>query len=413
MRMRPVTVVGAMTTVLTIAGLAMAMVVPSAGTAAPRLPKVDLSTNAAVQNYLRSVGIDPATVVIQRGLNNYAGPNCPGLGWNCTTSTRAVQVAAAGGQNKFTCDPAFGDPAPFPLPGTVTNPSTNTCVIVQDATLTGAQNHARCLIHTSMPTATCHVLQQNATGDNFFQGHQRIRQTSGPDQDGHIDLNLHQFNVSGNNHAHSLMQIFQSTSEVSGSGTQDQNGSFDASPWEQSTETGNNVGHLTQTLNQDGRAKGGPSVSQTQFGDHLGDVDQFAEPAVDIAQATGSAGFSKFFASQSETQTLTGPGSQSQTGPQRCCGVGTQTGDPAQTEFNIDQSSTQNASQFGAGNVSQSQDIHGDCNTTGTCTIHHNVTNEVGSENEQRSGTGVVTLNTFCFAFSGEGEGGACPDEGG
>src|SRR5213592_2654559 len=68
-----------------------------------------------------AVGVDPATAVRQVGLLNYAGPNCPGIGWNCTTATNVVQVASAGGQNRFECDPA----------GLLTDEGTNTCVIVQ------------------------------------------------------------------------------------------------------------------------------------------------------------------------------------------------------------------------------------------------------------------------------------------
>jgi hypothetical protein len=60
---------------------------------------LDLRNTAAVDSYLRSIGIDPATVVRQTGLLNYAGPNCPGAEWNCTTSARVVQVAPAGGSN--------------------------------------------------------------------------------------------------------------------------------------------------------------------------------------------------------------------------------------------------------------------------------------------------------------------------
>jgi hypothetical protein len=63
---------------------------------------VNLSTNAKVREYLRSLGISPRGAVIQRGARNYAGPRCPGKAWTCTsTAHRVVQVASAGGKNIY------------------------------------------------------------------------------------------------------------------------------------------------------------------------------------------------------------------------------------------------------------------------------------------------------------------------
>src|SRR4029450_2767982 len=56
-----------------------------------------LSTQAAAAKYLRSLGIDPAGVVVQRGSKNYAGPSCPGAGWNCTKATRVLQISGRAG----------------------------------------------------------------------------------------------------------------------------------------------------------------------------------------------------------------------------------------------------------------------------------------------------------------------------
>jgi hypothetical protein len=88
-----------------IALLAVAALLGSAGaaTATSSKPVIDISTPTAVDSYLVSKGIDPASVVKQVGLNNYAGPNCPGDGWNCTTATRVAQIAAPGGQNVDEC----------------------------------------------------------------------------------------------------------------------------------------------------------------------------------------------------------------------------------------------------------------------------------------------------------------------
>ena len=75
---------------------AVAVLTGSVGAGAARTPTkhaINLSTNAAVKQYLRSLGISPRGVVIQRGARNYAGPQCPGKGWNCTRSQRVVQIA--------------------------------------------------------------------------------------------------------------------------------------------------------------------------------------------------------------------------------------------------------------------------------------------------------------------------------
>ncbi len=116
------------------AALAAALVLVAGAGAGSQPPKaLDLTSPSAVDSYLLSIGVDPATVVRQVGRRNYAGPNCPGARWNCTTSTRVVQVSLPGGVNKFVCEGQ--DPQ---NPGT--NPDTNTCVIVQG----GPDNNALC-----------------------------------------------------------------------------------------------------------------------------------------------------------------------------------------------------------------------------------------------------------------------------
>ena len=72
----------------------------------PRAHKLDLSSMAKIRHYLRSIGVNPRDVVVQRGHKNYAGPYCPGKGWNCTRATRVVQIATDSGQNSFVCTPA-------------------------------------------------------------------------------------------------------------------------------------------------------------------------------------------------------------------------------------------------------------------------------------------------------------------
>jgi len=73
--------------------LAVLAVIPSAAARTPqptadpalanvdtlaRAKSVDLSSVPKIKTFLRSLGIDPSRAVIQRGVRNYAGPNCPG-----------------------------------------------------------------------------------------------------------------------------------------------------------------------------------------------------------------------------------------------------------------------------------------------------------------------------------------------
>ena len=76
-----------------VTGAAVLIAGANAVTAPITTPSVDLSSKAAVMKYLAKHGIDSKKIVIQRGARNYAGPRCPGKGWNCTTSKRVVQIS--------------------------------------------------------------------------------------------------------------------------------------------------------------------------------------------------------------------------------------------------------------------------------------------------------------------------------
>jgi hypothetical protein len=115
------------------AGVAAAAIVLIGPTAAgatrpPKKAMPDLSTNTAVTKYLRSIGISPRGVVIQRGLRNYAGPRCPGRGWNCTRARRVVQIAARGTLS------LSAKPAGNVATCTRSSGADQSCVIVQSST---------------------------------------------------------------------------------------------------------------------------------------------------------------------------------------------------------------------------------------------------------------------------------------
>src|SRR6185312_4726345 len=89
-----------------LAALASAAVLTSsAGAVTQGSAGPNLSTRAGVVQYLASHGIDARGIVVQRGSRNYAGPNCPGKGWTCTTATRVLQ---SGTTNQYTCTASTG-----------------------------------------------------------------------------------------------------------------------------------------------------------------------------------------------------------------------------------------------------------------------------------------------------------------
>jgi hypothetical protein len=125
---------------------------PAAARRLALLRTADLSTNAGAARYLRSVGLDPRHVVIQRGTRNYAGPKCPGKKWTCTTSRRVLQMGAI---NTYLCAPRTSGSSPNDCTimqsggGTATcaetssaNGVTQNCSITQVNTTTGANNNA-------------------------------------------------------------------------------------------------------------------------------------------------------------------------------------------------------------------------------------------------------------------------------
>src|SRR5438105_14773707 len=115
-----------------------AMVLAGAGSAAK-------PTAAASTPRVQSTWTGPG-VVRQVGLRNYAGPNCPGKGWNCTTSTRVLQVATDDGENVVQC---YG--------GTAGPPGSGSCVIDQHGTF----NTAACVDRSKAPAPgqSCRVSQ--------------------------------------------------------------------------------------------------------------------------------------------------------------------------------------------------------------------------------------------------------------
>jgi hypothetical protein len=146
---------------LTMAMVVVAVLVGSVGAGAartPAKPALNLSTNGKVSEYLRSLGISPRGVVIQRGVRNYAGPRCPGKSWTCTASHRVVQIARHMGKNRFRCTAAR-------------------CMVVQVTKSLLAASTAKC-VRTTGITQSCSITQ-NGTGPNTAIVYMNATKTSG------------------------------------------------------------------------------------------------------------------------------------------------------------------------------------------------------------------------------------------
>jgi hypothetical protein len=249
------------------------------GEQALALEKADFSTLAGIKRYLSGVGVDPRSVVIQRGTKNYAGPNCPGAAWTCTSANNVVQVGA---QNTFECV-ATSTPALPPPSVTPTNtPGLQECVIVQGA----AKNVAKCIQkskHGPFVRQRCSITQSGTFNEATIV--QVAEQTSGDVQGVLQEAGILQNATASTNR----LQVDQESKQLTETGTtQDQDayqvvgGPFASSepPVEPAAEQiavgeGDNASQIVQKQIQ--RAKGGET--QTQNDGTYGAGAPFARPA--------------------------------------------------------------------------------------------------------------------------------------
>src|ERR671937_1900737 len=175
------------------AAAAAALLVLSGAGAAANGP--DLSSPQSVDSYLLSIGVNPASVVKQNGNLNYAGPNCPGKAWNCTTATKVVQVAAAGGKNRVDCT------------GDTFSEGGQTCVVVQ----TGDDNSARCVERSTAAAQaqSCTITQTGARNDAMID--QSVDQNGGSTQAVTQEASLTQTSGGNFNHGSISQSAKQST----------------------------------------------------------------------------------------------------------------------------------------------------------------------------------------------------------
>ena len=424
---------------------AVAVLMASAGagaTGAPSKPGIDVSTSAAVKQYLRSIGVSPRGVVIQRGVRNYAGARCPGKRWTCTsTSHPVVQVAAPGGKNSFQCTGA-------------------SCAVVQVAAAASTTNVARC-IRTTGITQSCSITQSSTDADNQAIVVEIATKRSGLTQNASQTAQIVQTAGSGANTACVLqtttlegstvarrgmpvsvtLESHQSVSIAQDSSSGDnmvqkavQPGTTwicgDTDPLTQSQNllsTANGAAAITQKQNfapsgpnvlldigqneNTPSASGANTVRFSQTSDLSaraftpnGPVTQIQSSASGGLKATvdqHSSGESHAFANQEETQTehaqksssdtsLPPNTTQTQYGPVGCCTVQE---DNLNNTFTIVQSSTQSNDDDTEG--SQSNTVEADCSTTGNCTASQ-TTNVDGEESSNFQSGQNVSADINC-----------------
>ena len=416
--------------------VAMAGVPTTADAARTTGGAIDLSSLPAIEAYLTSIGIDPAKAVIQQGLRNYAGADCPGEGWNCTNATVVVQIAPASpaasntAANLFNCTPA----------STGTNSGTNTCVIVQ--TSTAGNNDAICRERNSgtPTTQTCTITQTSTTGNNRASVDQAIAQHGGSAQSATQHATITQTSTGGKNSALVDQTIMQETNENASPVSQSQEAHQDATVTQTAT-TGDNSSAVRQTLSQHAQAVSKADITQEQNAASAGkntsaDINQSStsggkndsdlrqrntqnaeakdQPGPitqtqgsfgggihgSVSQTTSSTGTSRSVARQDEDQKLhavtTGTLTQTQHGPLDCCS--TQIGGTGDT-VNINQNSTQRA-----GGTIQTEDVTGTCGTPGNCMVSQIVTQNGTPTTNSCTGTacfiGITCSGEGCFTFT-------------
>ncbi len=316
-----------------------------------------LATQAAAATYLKSLGVNPATVVVQRGLKNYAGPNCPGADWNCTDAKQVLQVSSASGINSFTCTPAGGGTS-----------SPNTCVIVQ--TSTTANNTAQCVIKrlaaSGSALQSCSITQTSTSGKNKAEVKQEAA-LLGATTSATQTATVVQTSGSGSN----------TVSSTQASGEAMLSGSSSIGTWSQSASQSLNIDQTSGSGANSVDAWQLVGQAQTALKATAGSQSQTSNQLSTIDQSSGGAASVKVKQTEGQLQVAKTTGvTQTQVGPQRCCS--SQIGTPATTTV------TQQATQIQKPSNNQVQQQQVTYTSTGTIT---------GTQTATQDGT--TSTNTF------------------
>jgi hypothetical protein len=408
----------------------------------------DLSSLPKIEAYLNSIGIDPGSVVVQQGQFNYAGPNCPGASWNCTTANKVVQLAPGTlpAANIVECSPTVS----------VTLLGIDECVIVQSSvtSLVDTTNDASCFMEPTEGAAKekqrCKITQHSNKGNNYAYVRERTTQRGGSAQVATQEAQITQESETGKNTA-KVMQTIQQTLDThqTGAVTQSQNARQSATVSQTST-TGDNSSDVRQSQVQNESARTDGSITQQQNTDSLlgrnveaditqtsttgnatssldqvitQDQDAYSSPGTvtqtegnfsggldgAVLQTTTSPGVIRSIATQDEDQTqdadTNGTLTQAKIGPEFCCAE--QNGGTTANVNTVTQSSVQTDNDTVGS--SQNSQQSGNCSQTvagAECTVNQTYTangeTDTFSETDQ-----FVSNNRFC---NGGVEGGCFVD---
>jgi hypothetical protein len=407
----------------------------------------DLSSLPKIEAYLNAIGVDPGSVVVQQGQLNYAGPDCPGAEWNCTTANRVVQLTPANlpAANVVDCSPAVS----------VTFLGIDECVIVQSSVASPIEtasttNTATCdiLVATGgdKEKQRCKVTQHSNKGNNYAYVRMRTTQRGGSAQAATQETEITQISESGKNTAKVTQTIHQTLdTHQTGAVTQSQNARQHASVTQTST-SGDNSSDVRQSQVQNESARTDGSVTQEQnanpsFGQNVEaditqtsttgnvtssleqviaqDQDAYSSPGPvtqtegnpsggldgQVVQTTTSPGVLRSTATQDEDQTqqaeTTGTVTQTKIGPEFCCAE--QNGGTTANVNTVSQSSLQTDDDV-AGS-SQTTRQTGTCSQSvpgAQCTVSQTYT--ANGETDTFSETDQFVLNNrFCTGEEVEG----------
>ena len=251
-------------TVIVVVGLLMmAGVGARADASSTDRGQTDLSSLPAIEAYLTSIGVDPGSVVIQQGPLNYAGPFCPGDGWNCTAATRVVQIAssASPAANIFDCLPSLD----------ALIPALNECLVVQSSVLdpletSSSMNSASCNtdLSDSSGKSKCTIRQQAKKGNNNANVNQRINQRGGSPQTATEDAEINQTSDTGKNTATIRLTIQQTLDIDSTPPVSQQQQARQTAKVTQTAGGGNNSSDVQQTILQAEDAQSNSDITQDQ-----------------------------------------------------------------------------------------------------------------------------------------------------
>ena len=343
-----------------------------------------LATSAGAAAYLRSLVIDPAGVVIQRGKRNHAGPGCPGAGWNCTSARRVLQLSSAGGTNSATCQRV----------GSGSGVTQQTCVIVQ--TSTSGSNKASCIEKATVAGASvvqdCKITQTAGSGKNEAVVEQTLMQGPSCDtpppasqdqqQTGRQSASIVQASPAGAMDADVTQNVIQcvvsaTTGGVGQAQSTDQQFTilqgppgFDPANPVCTGKSGALKAHAVQTQRHGARATGATTGSQDQSANLVGDVDQC------------SNSHAEYTVVQADDQRMFAPTgvAQQQNGPVRCCSF--QGKNPSDT-CTIQQTGSQQAHAL----ADQFESIAASAGTSGNCNSNASVTQNGVTNTSSQSGS--------------------------